>query len=268
VATPSDNLTLHRYKRINQGYTEDLGDQVTLTLMLIPAGEFMMGAPQDEPDSRDNERPQHLVKMPQFLMGRYPVTQAQWRVVAGYDRVKTDLKSSPSRFKGDDLPVEQVNWHQATEFCQRLSIKTQKNYHLPSEAQWEYACRAETTTAYHFGDQLTTELANYERSVGQTTAVGTYPANRWGLFDMHGNVWEWCQDHWHDNYEGAPSDGSAFVEGGDSKYRVHRGGSWYFNPRSSSSTYRFFNEPGRDLNDFGLRVCCTAARKQAKPWGP
>ena len=260
MATSLDNLTLHRYKRTNKGYTEDLGEGVSLTLMLIPAGEFVMGAPDGEPESDDSERPQHRVKLPQFLMGRYPVTQAQWRVVAGYDRVEIDLKPSPSEFKGDDLPVEQVNWHQAVEFCQRLSVKTKKNYHLPSEAQWEYACRAETTTAYHFGDQLTTELANYEASVGQTTAVGTYPANGWGLFDMHGNVWEWCQDHWHDSYEGAPTDGSAWIEGGDSEYRVIRGGSWIYNPRVCRSAYRFNGGPGYVFNDFGFRVCCSAPR--------
>ncbi|TVP63904.1 MAG: formylglycine-generating enzyme family protein, partial [Leptolyngbya sp. LCM1.Bin17] len=223
MVTSPDNLTLYRYKRTNKGYTEDLGEGVSLTLMLIPAGEFMMGTPEDEPDS---ERPQHRVELQQFLMGRYPVTQVQWRVVASYDREEIDLKPEPSEFQGDDLPVERVSWYEAREFCKRLSTRTGKNYHLPSEAQWEYACRAGTTTAYHFGDQLTEEVANYERKVGQTTPVGRYPANYWGLCDMHGNVWEWCQDHWHGNYEGAPTDGSAWIEGDDSKLRILRGGSW------------------------------------------
>jgi len=260
MATSPDTLTLHRYKRTNKGYTESLGDDVSLTLMLIPAGEFMMGAPVGEPDSHDNERPQHRVTVPAFLMGRYPVTQSQWRAVAGYDRVDLDLKLAPSRFEGDDLSVEQMNWHQATEFCQRLSTKTQKNYHLPSEAQWEYACRAETETAYHFGDQLTLELANYERSVGQTTAVGTYPANRWGLHDMHGNVREWCEDHWHGDYEGAPTDGSTWIEDGNSSRRVSRGGAWSFNPWSCRSSSRIYDGP--DYGDFyrGFRVCCSAPR--------
>ncbi len=260
MATSLDNLTLRLYKRTNKAYAEDLGNGISLTLMLIPGGEFMMGAPAGESESRDNERPQRLVKVPPFLIGRYPVTQAQWRVVAGYDRVKTDLKPAPSRFKGDDLPVEQVNCHQATEFCQRLAAKTQKNYLLPSEAQWEYACRAETTTAYHFGDQLTTELANYKRSVGQTTAVGTYPANRWGLFDMHGNVWEWCQDHWHDSYEGAPTDGSAWVKGGNLDRRVSRGGSWTYDPGYCRSAYCDSDEPDARSTDVGFRVVCSAPR--------
>jgi formylglycine-generating enzyme required for sulfatase activity len=265
MAASPDNLTLHRYKRTNKAYVEDLGNGVLLTLMLLPGGEFMMGAPEGEPESSDNERPQRLVKVPPFLIGRYPVTQAQWQVVAGYDQVQTDLKLAPSNFKGDDLPVEGVNWHEATEFCQRLAAKTQKNYHLPSEAQWEYACRAETTTAYHFGDQLTDELANYERSVGQTTAVGTYPANRWGLHDMHGNVDEWCQDPWHGSYEGAPSDGSAWIEGGDSKLRVIRGGSWYDIPRICRSAYRDSFEPGNGSTYVGFRVVCSAPRALQRP---
>ncbi len=154
------HLSLHRYKRTNKSYTEDLGNDVNLTLMLIPAGEFMMGTPADEPVSREDERPQRLVKVPEFLMGRYPVTQAQWRVVAGYDRKSQDLDSNPSEFKGYNRPVEQVSWDDALEFCQRLSAKTGKNYQLPSEAQWEYACRAGTTTPFHFGETITPELAN------------------------------------------------------------------------------------------------------------
>jgi formylglycine-generating enzyme required for sulfatase activity len=260
MATSPDTLTLHRYKRTNKGYTESLGDDVSLTLMLIPAGEFMMGAPVGEPNSPKNERPQHRVRVPVCLMGRYPVTQAQWRAVAGYDRVDIYLKPAPSRVEGDDLPVERVTWHQATEFCQRLSAKTQKNYHLPSEAQWEYACRAETETAYHFGDQLTLELANYERSVGQTTAVGTYPANRWGLHDMHGNVREWCEDHWHDNYEGAPTDGSTWIEGGNSGRRILRGGSWIVDPGDCRSAYRYYSGPDNRDSSYGFRVVCSAPR--------
>jgi formylglycine-generating enzyme required for sulfatase activity len=260
MAAPPDNLTLHRYKRTNKAYTENLGDGVSLTLMLVPDGEFMMGAPDGEPGSRDTERPQRLVKVPPFLIGRYPVTQAQWRVVAGYKQEKRELSPDPSNFKGDDLPVEQVNWHDATEFCQRLSAKTKKNYHLPSEAQWEYACRAETTTAYHFGDQLTEEVANYNQNVGRTTPVGQYPANCWGLHDMHGNVWEWCQDHWHGNYEGASTGDSAWIEGGDSNRRIHRGGSWIFNPWLCRSAFRNVDEPGSVDFSFGFRVVCSAPR--------
>lgn len=260
MATSPDNLTLYRYKRTNKGYTEDLGNNVTLALMLIPAGEFMMGAPQDEPGSDDSERPQHLVQVPQFFMGRYPVTQAQWRVVAGYDLVDGDLRREPSHFEGDDLPVEQVSWEGATEFCKRLSAHAKKNYHLPSEAQWEYACRAETETAYHFGDKLAVELLNYANEDGQTTAGGKYPANRWGLYDMHCNVWEWCQDPWHKNYIGAPTDGHAWIKGGDASKRVLRGGSWFPYPGECRSAYRYHYDPHYCNYHIGFRVCCSGPR--------
>ena len=214
MTTSSNNLpnqlNPYRYKRSNKSYTEDLGHGVKLTLMLIPAGEFMMGAPTDEAESLDRERRQHLVKVPQFLMGRYAVTQAQWRVVASYDLIDQELNPDPSDFKGDNRPVEKVSWEDAKEFCKRLSVKTGKDYRLPSEAQWEYACRAGTKTPFHFGETITTELANYaggytyndgpkgERR-GETKDVGSFPANDWGLYDMHGNVWEWCEDDWHDS---------------------------------------------------------------------
>lgn len=319
MATPADNLTLHRYKCTNKGYTEDLGVGVTLTLMLIPAGEFLMGAPEDEPDSSDSERPQHRVKLPHFLMGRYPVTQAQWRIVSGYDREEIDLNLFPSanrdrenrvaRVTADildgsagrvhylatewharsidgssiskgslvrpimrqgntwmviadskvrNLPVEQVSWYQAVEFCKRLSQRTGKNYHLPSEAQWEYTCRAGTETAYHYGDKITAELANYSRTVGDTTNVGMYPPNRWGLYDMHGNVEEWCQDYWHENYANASLGSQAWIEDGDSSRRVVRGSSWIYFANSCRSAFRYGTEPIAISDSLGFRVCCSA----------
>jgi formylglycine-generating enzyme required for sulfatase activity len=260
VAAVSENLTLHRYKRTNKGYIENLGDGVSLTMMLIPAGEFMMGAPENEPESRDNERPQHLVKVSQFFMGRYPVTQAQWRVVAGYAPVDIDLKPTPSMFEGDNLPVEQVSWEEATEFCKRLSTQIGKNYHLPSEAQWEYACRAKTATTYHYGDKLTTELANCLKEVGQTTAIGAYPANQWGLHDMHGNVWEWCQDDWHGSYEGAPTDGRAWLGVNAEPTRVIRGGSWTYPLGGCRSAFRLgIRASYKGSNHIGFRIACSLA---------
>jgi formylglycine-generating enzyme required for sulfatase activity len=230
--TLPNNLNLHRYKRTNKGYTEDLGDGVTLTLMLIPAGEFMMGAPEDEPESLDRERPQRRVKVSQFLMGRYPITQAQWWVVAGYEQIDRKLDPEPSNFKGDNRPVEEVSWEDAQEFCKRLSAKTGKEYRLPSEAQWEYACRAGTETTYHFGDRLTDELANYNGNRGETTDAGIFPANDWGLYDMHGNVWEWCEDDYHKSYDGAPQDGSAWV-GDEKPYRNKQAAArWLLVPQS------------------------------------
>jgi formylglycine-generating enzyme required for sulfatase activity len=278
MATSPTSFSLHRYKRTNKSYSEDLGDDVKLALMQIPAGEFMMGAPEDELESQDKERPQHLVRVAQFYMGRFPVTQAQWRVVAKSDRMERDLDPDPSRFKGDNRPIERVSWEDAQEFCQRLSTKTNRDYRLPSEAQWEYACRAGTTTPFHFGETISAELASYRTSVkydgrikydgrstdqyrGETIAVGSFPANDWGLCDMHGNVLEWCEDNWHENYEGAPIDGSAWLESslqGDS--RLLRGGSWSGVPGYCRSASRFFNvRDGRNFN-FGFRVVCVPPR--------
>ena len=272
TTTPSNNLTLHRYRRKNKCLHEQLAEGITLTLMLIPTGEFLMGAPESEPKSDRSERPQHRVKLESFLMGRYPVTQAQWRVVAGYPSIERSLKPWPSRFQGDNRPVEQVSWEEAVEFCQRLSAKTGRNYHLPSEAQWEYACRAETETPFHYGEIITIELANYDAEEtynsspqgeyrGETTDVGNFPANRWGLSDMHGNVWEWCEDDWHDNYEKAPTDGRAWLEErateGD---KLRRGGSWYSGPEYCRSAYRnYFTHAYRNDNA-GFRVCCEVPR--------
>lgn len=268
----SSNLTVYRYRRTNKSYTEDLGNGVGLTLMLIPAGEFVMGAPVEEPESLIQERPQHRVRVAQFLMGRYPVTQAQWRVVAGYDRIDRELDPNPSRFKGDNRPVERVSWEDGQEFCRRLSARTGKEYRLPSEAEWEYGCRAGTETPFHYGETITSELANYNGSYtynngpkgedrGETTEVGLFPANEWGLHDMHGNVWEWCEDGYHGSYEGAPEHRSDWL-GSDRENteKVLRGGSWFGNPGNCRSACRYYDS--RDFISFGIgfRVCCVAPR--------
>ncbi|NET43682.1 MAG: formylglycine-generating enzyme family protein [Okeania sp. SIO2B3] len=208
---------------------ENLGNGISLEMVKIPAGRFFMGSPETEEGRRDSESPQNYVDVPEFFMGKYPVTQAQWSAVMG---------NNPSYFKGANRPVEQVSWNWATKFCQELSGITGKKYSLPSESQWEYACRAGTTTPFYFGETITSELANYYdyrkiyadelRGIccEETTDVGIFPPNSFGLYDMHGNVWEWCQDVWHDNYNGAPTDGSAWETGGDSNIRLLRGGGW------------------------------------------
>jgi formylglycine-generating enzyme required for sulfatase activity len=249
-------------------------------MMQIPAGTFLMGSPADELERLESEGPQYEVTLSQFFMGKYPITQAQWRVVAALPQVDRELQAAPSSFKGDLRPVENVFWYDAVEFCDRLTILTNRQYRLPTEAEWEYACRAGTTTPFHFGETITTDLANYrgtdnkKRKLSGSYGDGpkgeyreeTTPANQFeganafGLCDMHGNVYEWCQDHWHDNYKGAPTDGSAWIEGGDSERRILRGGSWISNPRNCRSAYRDFDEPDGRFSGSGFRVVCSAPR--------
>lgn len=266
---------MRKQRRQGRLLVERLGDELTLEMVCVPAGEFLMGAPADEPDHGTTETPQHRVTVGSFLMGRYGVTQAQWRFVAELAQVDISLDPDPARFKGDNRPVENVSWQEAMEFCVRLSAYTGREYRLPTEAEWKYACRAGTTTSFSFGETITTDLANYDGTEPpynsgprgqyrkQTTDVGQFPANVFGVYDMHGNVWEWCQDVWHSNYEGAPTDGSAWMADGNQDRRVVRGGGWDDNPRNCRSAYHFnINADDRD-NDVGFRVCCSAPRTQA-----
>jgi formylglycine-generating enzyme required for sulfatase activity len=255
-------------------WVELLPEQVPLEMVLIPKGQFLMGAPETEDDSRSSERPQHQVTVPEFLMGKYPVTQVQWKAVAGLPKVRQELNPKPSEFKGDDLPVEQVSWLDAVEFCDRLSRHTERQYRLPSEAEWEYACRAGTTTPFHFGETINTEVANYDGnntySVGhrgiyrrETSPVGSFGvASRFGLYDMHGNVWEWCADHWHKSYERPPSKGSGWFNVGVEKTgdRLLRGGSWDNYPRLCRSACRHHNFAVIRDHTFGFRVVCVLSK--------
>ena len=274
-------LTLKRQAARNQCYDEALGEGVLpLRMMQIPVGTFLMGSPKDELERQESEGPQIEVTLSRFFMGKYPITQAQWRAVAALPQVERELKGDPSRFKGDLRPVESVSWYDAVEFCDRLTILTNRQYRLPTEAEWEYACRAGTTTPFHFGKTITTELANYRGTDNEeykwsgsygdgpkgehreeTTPVNQFEgANAFGLCDMHGNVWEWCQDHWHSSYKGAPTDGSAWIEGGSSERRILRGGSWYSIPGFCRSAYRLSYGPGNGDYDDGFRVVCSAPR--------
>ena len=268
-------------------WQEPLGAEVALEMVPIPAGEFLMGSPDDETGRWDDEGPQHRVHLAAFSLARTPITQAQWRQVARWQPAPGDppwereLNPEPSFFKGDlpvenrrpehdRRPVERVSWFDAQEFCRRLSQRTGRTYTLPSESQWEYACRAGTTTPYAFGSTLSQWQANVASS--GTTEVGSFPANAWGLHDMHGNVWEWCLDHWHRGYEGAPADGSAWLSTtkqqnpsstnpvkdfiDDSEPRLLRGGSWVSNPRSCRSAYRNLIQPDDADIIVGFRVVC------------
>ncbi len=237
-------------------------------------GSFVMGSPPVEPERLEREGPQHRVTLSDFYLGRYPVTQAQWRFVAGLPLVYRELNPDPAQFKGDDRPVEMISWFDALEFCDRLSQYTGRHYRLPTEAEWEYACRAGTTTPFHFGETLSSELANYGSSatynggpqgdcIDATTPVRHFAvSNRFGLCDMHGNVYDWCQDQWHDRYDGAPTDGSAW-EDEEIEALVKglvRGGAWNEPPRDCRSADRYLYESHSSSNYVGFRVACSAPR--------
>jgi formylglycine-generating enzyme required for sulfatase activity len=251
--------------RLARYFTEDLGDGVILEMAAIPGGSFMMSSPENEARGRNNESPQHQVTVPSFFMEKYPVTQVQYQTIMG---------TNPSLFKGSNRPVECVSWDNAVAFCEKLSQITGKTYRLPSEAEWEYACRAGTTTPFHFGETITTDLAKYNGNYtyGQepkgvyrreTTEVGSFGvANNFGLYDMHGNVWEWCQDNWHSNYEGAPIDGSAWLGiEKNTNTRLLRGGSWVSNPVVCRSASRSYNFLGYSSYNIGFRVVCSGAAR-------
>src|SRR4028119_1326205 len=155
-------LVLNRVRKTARCFTEDLGKGIALEMVLIPGGTFLMGSPADELERKSSEEPQHQVTLKLFFIGKYSVTQAQWKAVADLPQVNTKLDPDPSRFKGENRPVERVSWYDAVEFCDRLSQKTGRQYRLPSEAEWEYACRAGTTTPFHFGETITPALANYD----------------------------------------------------------------------------------------------------------
>ncbi len=259
-----------------------LAPAATLEMLHIPAGRFTMGSPPDEPERHQDEGPQHQVELRDFFLSRIPITQAQWLVVAGWQPLSgeepwlRELHPDPvsklndaERFLGHERPVVNVSWAEAMEFCRRLSLRTGKHYTLPSEAQWEYACRAGTTTPFHFGETISPELANFngnytyrEGQKGvcreQTTDAGSFPANAWGLHDMHGNVWEWCADHWHDNYNKAPADDRPWInkKAGDDSIRLLRGGSWFYFPGNCRSAARYGVHPGYRRSNVGFRVCC------------
>lgn len=252
-------------KQKPKDFIENLGNGITLEMVQIPGGTFMMGSPEGEAERQDHESPQHQVTVPKFFMGKYAVTQAQYQEIMG---------SNPSyftNFKGEKRPVEQVSWDEAVEFCKKLSQKTGKTYRLPSEAEWEYACRAGTTTPFYFGKTITTDLVNYHGNYPypygsapkgeyrqRTIDVGKFPPNSFGLYDMHGNVYEWCQDVYSDNYQGAPKNGSAWLTGKDNEMKLLRGGGWFDLARHCRSADRYsFGHAARRYY-VGFRVVAVA----------
>jgi formylglycine-generating enzyme required for sulfatase activity len=253
-------------------FVELLNDRVVLEMVQIPAGEFIMGASKEEFKSKDFERPQHSVNVPEFYLGKYPITQEQWRFGASLPKIDLELKPEPSHSKGNNLPVESISWYDAIEFCARLSHYTKREYRLPSEAEWEYACRAGTTTPFYFGETITTDLANYNgkdpygrgskgTESDKPTAVNKFPPNAFGLYDLHGNIWEWCQDHNCGDYIRAPINGSAWLidTAVMDAQRIVRGGNFYFSAHQcrSASRYGLYS----NYYDFttGFRVACSGS---------
>ena len=266
----------------NEGVLRDRfldGSGVAPDLVLIPTGRFQMGSPEherkqaaqagSEPSWLERETPQHWVGIEKpIAMGRFPVTVGQWRayVAATGWQAPADFNwAEPGYRQADDHPVVGVSWVDAVAYAAWLSAVTGQRYRLPSEAEWEYACRAGTRSAFSFGDSISTELANYDGTASYndspkgvyrkgTTPVDHFAPNQWGLYDMHGNVWEWVQDVVHDNYEGAPNTGRAWEEGGDRARRVLRGGSWLYKPRYLRSALRNGFSAARSNGVIGFRV--------------
>ena len=279
--TPQQEVKSTTISRVENIYKVDLGNNVFLEMIRVPSGEFLMGEDASGlaeferecgrylddkakcKDYADDHAPQHRVSVNEFLIGRYEVTQRQWKAVMG--GLPPGMAELEAKFKGDDLPVVMVSWDEIQEFLRRIGTE----YRLPSEAEWEYAARAGTTTAYAFGSEISPAIVNYDGNYPAGNqpkglyreapiAVGSLGrANAWGLFDMHGNVWEWCADNWHDSYKGAPADGRVWREGGEAADRVVRGASWGSDAVHCRSADRSGNAPGSRYNGVGFRLSST-----------
>ncbi|QUS60478.1 bifunctional serine/threonine-protein kinase/formylglycine-generating enzyme family protein [Synechocystis sp. PCC 7338] len=234
-------------------YQETLPNNAALTMVTLAGGEFLMGSTTSDKDAQEWETPQHLVQIAPFAMGKYPITRQQWQAIMQVGANSKYFQDFPHH------PMEWVSWYQAEEFCQRLSQISGKIYKLPSEAQWEYACRAGSKTRFYFGDNAK-ELNKYGwykgNSNGWGQMVGRKQPNGWGLYDISGNVWEWCEDTWHENYQGFPGNSGAWVTEPDGSPRVLRGGSWKVAAPLCRSASRIRLYPDKNENDCGLRVVC------------
>ncbi|MEW6128140.1 MAG: formylglycine-generating enzyme family protein [Acidobacteriota bacterium] len=274
-----DGKLANRRKGQARYFVEDLKG-VRLEMVEIPAGTFLMGTSRAQADQEKAigqkpeggpysscvwEMPQHEVAVPSFYMGKYEVTQAQWKAVAKLPKVSLKLDPDPSQAEGDNRPVEQISWDEAIEFCARLSKATGRRYRLPSEAEWEYACRAGTTTAFAFGENVTNGMV--VSTLGKSSPVGTTGiANNFGLYDMHGSVQEWCQDYWHEDYNEAPTDGSAWETGRKPPGRVVRGywaggGAWVADRDRGRSASRLYLSPNTRNDGTGFRVVVNARNR-------
>jgi eukaryotic-like serine/threonine-protein kinase len=246
-----------------QIFQEELGNGVLLTMVQIPAGTFMMGSPDREEGQENSEQPEHPVNIGTFYLGQTQITQAQWTAIFP----EKSLKFGNNR----QLPVDSISWLDAIEFCRRLSTKTGRNYRLPTESEWEYACRGGTTSPFGYGDTLSPSIVNYDGTrpyakIGKgicrdkSTPVASFPPNLFGLYDMHGNLWEWCMDEWVGNYRDAPTDGSArgdLETRDENKQRVVRGGSWFSSGQICRAASRSSLPASYRHNHYGFRVVCT-----------
>jgi formylglycine-generating enzyme required for sulfatase activity/tRNA A-37 threonylcarbamoyl transferase component Bud32 len=255
IATKVD-ATLTTYKTVLRSGSFWRGKNIELELVDIPGGDFFMGS--SDSGSLNRESPQHLVTIAPFKIGKFPITQAQYLAAIGHN---------PAHFAGDRLPVENVSWYDAMTFCTQISERLGQVYRLPTEAEWEYACRARTQTPFAFGQMLYPNLANYDISIKDskfsanlirrsTSFVDIFPANPFGLHDLHGNVWEWCADYQHDDYLGAPSDGTAWRTDGDPSQCILRGGAWGCSPQVCRSTSRHWAPANYHSNKIGFRIVC------------
>lgn len=232
----------------------DCDDDSCPWMVVLPAGSFMMGSPESEPGREKDEGPQRRVQVASFAVGQYEVTFRQWDACVAAGGCKH--KPGDEGWGRVQHPVINVSWNDAQQYVKWLSGKTGQTYRLPSEAEWEYAARAGTTTPFAFGERITTAQANFGGS--KTLQVGSLAKNAWGLYDLHGNVWEWVQDCWHDNYQGAPDTGRAWGNGCSGEVRrVLRGGGWFLNPDFTRSAYRSGNAPENRYGDTGFRLART-----------
>ncbi|MFN0087292.1 MAG: formylglycine-generating enzyme family protein [Blastocatellia bacterium] len=283
-------------KRIGRYLSEEIAAGTVLEMAEIPAGNFLMGASElalkqleqaaaEELGKKLRERvverlawegPQRVVKVKGFHMSKFEITQAQWRAVAALPKVKLELMAEPSEFRGGNLPVERVTWDEAVEFCERLSRATGRRYRLPTEAEWEYACRAGAESPFHFGETAAPAWASFNGkhpfgkapkgdAKQQPSPVGSYGlANAFGLYDMHGNVWEWCLDNWHESHAGAPDEAHIWHASGIAYLKSLRGGAWDSLAIECRSSSRNRMTAGIRLNNIGFRVVAEAMSSNGK----
>ena len=250
VALGSTNEDVEVFEEATYSLIEEVS-AVEIDMVLVPGGNFCMGSSERKPSS--SELPRHRVKVESFLMSKHPITKQQWKVVAQQPLVNRVIKLRPGLTGSKYHPVVEVSWYDAVEFCDRLTQTSGNRYRLPTEAEWEYACRSGSTTSFHCGNRINQEIAQFDSD--ELSRVCRFPyANAFGLHDMHGNVWEWCMDHWHSNYDGAPTDGSAWLDNTKDGDRIQRGGSWRNELKLCHSAYRVFDNPENKSNNIGFRI--------------